>query len=164
MNRTVWFLFIFIFFSCCQHAPSVHFSFWDVTYSNGWGINYSIKIDSTGYALLGRGTKANTVFKGQLDEKQLRKMDSLYDIISRANYVNSYIDSTGEDMISYKLIFAGKKDKEIYVYGSLVPVEIVTLINYVNALEQQVKFTPIDTIVNFKSINGFYPPSPSQVD
>ncbi len=146
----------------CEHIESpISFSALDITYSSGWSKNYSVKITNTGDVVMQRGRGRKLFYKGQLNQQELRKLDSLYSTIPFEKYDSAYIDEDGFDLASYKIITSGNKSTGVYVYGTRkVPPALRNLMEYIQGIERNIKLAPADTVVSFRSEKDFYPPSP----
>lgn len=152
---------IITFIGCKQVEPSTSFSILDITYSNGWSKNYSIKITGAGDVIMQQGKTRKLFYEGHLNQQELRKLDSLCNITPFEKYDSAYIDQDGFDLASYKVIMSGTKSASVYVYGtSKAPLALRHLIEFIQDVEQNIKLTPVDTVISFKSEKSFYPPSP----
>jgi len=153
-------------FSACNNDGDLRSRFHelDFTYSAGVGELYSIKIDTTGSFLLGKGRPPNKIYFGKLNNEEKLRLDSIYNAISFKKFDTIYSNSTA-DLSYYSICITSRGNVRCFtVLGSnKEPEKLKLLSEYLVYLIYHVKATPIDTIIIFKSLDNVYkkPPSPT---
>lgn len=147
-----FFILMFASFSCNTHTPisSPRFENMDMTFNNGWDIQFSIIINQDGNFVLAKGGNEKDFFRGSLKRSTLKTIDSLATRLLSMNdslFVDSKIDQS-----SFGLVYTSKEEqKSFFMYGDTGPAELISLRTEIFSLATQNQFSTVDTSVKFKS-------------
>lgn len=159
-------LVVVILFSGCNNDGDREFKFHelDFTYGAGMGGFYSIKIDSAGDFVLGKGRPPDRMYFGYLNNEEKFRLDSIYDA-TRFEKLDTLYSNGIADLNSYSICVASKGSTGCFtVLGSnKEPEKLRLLSEYLVYLIYHVKAAPKDTIITFKSRENVFkiPPLPN---
>jgi hypothetical protein len=156
--RKIFFLVFCSILSCNENDKAeVAFSTIDYSYDSGWKDAFSIRLDRSGKCIVanGRWLKDKKYYIGEVDFKMLKQADSLIKEISECNPDSIYSDPA-LDQESYKIAI-NPFSKQFFIDGDSAPECLKHLSMFMTSL-RDIKLSPIDTTIAFKSLESFYPP------
>lgn len=159
------FFILVIFFLGCESSINTKKFFQttkeiDYTFDSGWKEAYSVKISSNGKCIIGKGRWDMKYYTGQLSERDITKLDSVFKIVPFEQYDSAYYEDA-VDQPSYKIVLIGMNKDTItkFVYGRTAPKSLNEFSNQIRLIKESLKLTAKDTLVDFVSRKNFFPPT-----
>jgi hypothetical protein len=156
MNRFIVSLLCGLAVLSCKSKQSYVTAFNQIDYSfdNSWKVAFSLRLDENGSCIVAKDRSENKqYYLGTVEEGRLRHIDSLYRNVLACNPDSIYNEVAG-DAGFYKIV---TDRRSFYVYGAKEPSCLSELSKALNGLID-IKLSPIDTVIAFKSLQSFYPP------
>ena len=159
-------LVVALLFSGCNNEGDRKFRFHelDFTYGAGMGGFYSLKINSAGDFVLGKGRPPDKIYFGRLKHEEKFRLDSIYNATPFEKLDTVYSNSIADlDSHSICIVSMGNMKCFTVLGGNKEPEKLRLLSEYLVYLIYHVKATPKDTIVTFKSLENVLkiPPPPN---
>ena len=133
----------------------------DFSFTNGWDITYSIKLQANDKLIISPKTSDNTrhYFSTNLDKTRSSKLDTLLSTIDFSTIAKKKYWKSGDDLAAYDFIISkNNSSKELHVIGNAEPLEVESLFLLFDDIYNHYHFTSKDSIIFFKSDNIVFPP------
>ena len=125
----------------------------DFSFESGWDNEwaFSIKVEKSGKAFLARNRSNKKYFQRQLDESDLKVLDSYIDTLSNNSFEHDYEDDVVDSGTFYIIINSKNKEKGVKVYGHTAPQELYRFSDFLKKFRDDSTFIAIDSTIFYKS-------------
>lgn len=96
-----------------------------------------------------------------LEISEREKLNELCSKLDFEKFKDGYVQHNLADGTSYLInIWEEGKNKQTYMYGHVAPIELENFIDSIGAIKNNLKFLPIDKVVDFGDLRSILPPPP----